>query len=338
MTDQNNYETRSCELSIVVPCYNEAEALGLFFDQLKPVLNQITDDYEIVLINDGSKDRTLEIAQAAHREDERIKVIDLTRNFGKEAALSAGLDVCVGRAVVPIDADLQDPPELIVEMVAQWREGFDVVLAVRKDRKSDTWGKRTTARWFYTLMGSISDIEIPHSVGDFRLMDRRVIEALKLLPERTRFMKGLFAWLGYRQTAVYYTRPERAAGEGKWNYWKLWNFALDGVFSFSTLPLRIWTYVGMATTLFSLIYIVIILIRTLVMGADVPGYPSLLVTILFFSGLIMLGLGIIGEYLGRVFIEVKQRPLYLIKDTLGMPHPGPAAGRGHGSSDERGRP
>jgi glycosyltransferase involved in cell wall biosynthesis len=250
--------------------------------------------------------------------DARIKVIDLSRNFGKDIALSAGLDHARGDAIVPIDVDLQDPPELIPEMLGLWQEGHEVVLAIRGDRSSDTHTKRITAGLFYRLMSWFGDITIPAHAGDFRLMDRSVVDALKRLPERTRFMKGLFAWLGFRQTAIYYTRPPRAVGYTKWKPWKLWNYALDGVVSFTTLPLRIWTYLGFLVALFSLGYLVVIVLRTLMLGVDVPGYASILSVVLLFSGFNMIGLGLLGEYIGRIFVEVKQRPLYLIRETIGF--------------------
>ena len=305
-------------ISLVVPMYNEEEVCNQFFTRTIPILERVTQNYEIICINDGSRDNTLALLKTFHAGNNHIKIVNLTRNFGKEAALTAGLSYAGGDCVVPLDADLQDPPELIPELVARWCEGYDVVLAVRSDRSSDSLVKRITANMFYRFMGRISEITIPSNTGDFRLMDRRVVEALRTLPERTRFMKGLFAWLGFSQVAIPYTRPPRKAGTTKWHYWKLWNFALEGIFSFTTLPLRVWTYLGLGAAIFGLTYMSIIIIRTLFLGIDVPGYASILVTILFFSGLQMIGLGILGEYLGRVFIESKQRPLYLIRDTLGF--------------------
>ena len=306
-------------LSVVVPMHNEEETIRLFFDEIEPVLATLDCDYEIVCVNDGSKDDTLALLIDENQRNSRIKIVDLSRNFGKEAALTAGLEFSSGDCVVPIDADLQDPPSLIPQMVEKWREGYEVVLAIRSDRTADSFAKKTTAGMFYRLMGKIGDVEIIANAGDFRLMDRCVIEALLRLPERTRFMKGLFAWLGFRQTSVYYQRPERIAGTTKWNYWRLWNFALEGILSFTTLPLRVWTYLGMAVTIFAAIYAFVILTKTLFFGADVPGYPSIMVTILFFSGILMVGLGVIGEYLGRVFIEVKQRPLFIVRNAHGFP-------------------
>jgi glycosyltransferase involved in cell wall biosynthesis len=306
------------ELSLIVPFYNEEATCPAFFARVLPVLESLTPNYEIVCVNDGSSDRTCQLLVAEHLRNRRVKLLNLSRNFGKEQALTAGLDHADGQAVIPLDADLQDPPELIPELVAKWREGFDVVLAVRADRSSDALMKRASAWLFYRLLGRLSECPIPADVGDFRLLDRRVIEALKLLPERTRFMKGLFAWLGFRQAQVAYARAPRATGCSKWRYWRLWNFALEGLFSFSTLPLRIWTYAGLLVALLALAYAAFIVGRTLISGVDVAGYASIVVLLSFFSGVNMIGLGIIGEYLGRVFTEVKRRPHYLIRDRLGF--------------------
>ena len=236
---------RPFRLSLVTPLYNEEQVCEEFLQRVVPIVRSVTSDYEIICVNDGSNDHTLLLLREAHEANPRIKVIDLTRNFGKELALTAGLDHTTGDAVIPIDVDLQDPPELIPEMVRLWLRGYDVVLAVRSDRSADSAIKRMTADAFYRLMGRISEIALPPNAGDFRLMDRRVVEALRSLPERTRFMKGLFAWLGFRQTSVEYRRPERAAGETKWRFWRLWNLGLEGLFSFTTMPLRMWTYLGL---------------------------------------------------------------------------------------------
>lgn len=320
MTENSAESAISCgiDLSIVVPLYNEEQSIRVFFDQIEPILEEVSSQYEIICVNDGSLDETLSELRKEHARNHRIKIVSLSRNFGKEAALTAGLEYATGRAVIPMDVDLQDPPSLIPEMWQKWQQGFDVVLAVRSDRSSDSAIKRLTANWFYSLMRRVGDGRLPENAGDFRLMDRKVVEALKKLPERTRFMKGMFAWLGFLETSVYYVRAERARGSGKWNYWKLWNFALEGILSFTTLPLRIWTYLGLTVSIMASIYIVIIFFRTIAYGADVPGYPSIMVTILFFSGVLMVGLGIIGEYLGRIFIEVKGRPIYLVRDAIGF--------------------
>jgi len=317
-TDALPDNSRFPVLSIVVTMYNEEPICRKFFDILVPILNNITNNFEVICVNDGSADNTLNILKEINGRDKRIKVVDLSRNFGKELALTAGLDYAAGQAVIPIDADLQDPPELIPELVRKWRDGFDVVLAQRTDRDSDPLAKRLTANLFYKLANCINEHPIPANTGDFRLMDRRVIDALRQLPERTRFMKGLFAWLGFSQTSVPYTRAARAAGSSKWGYWKLWNLALEGLFSFSTLPLRIWMYFGFLLGLFSGLYIIFILVRVFTFGVDVPGYASIIVAILFFSGINMIGMGILGEYLGRVLNEVKRRPLYLVDEAIGF--------------------
>lgn len=305
-------------ISVVVPMFNEGDACDVFFQRVIPVLEQITDEFEIVCVDDGSTDSTYEKLGAAHRQDPRVKLIRLTRNFGKEAALSAGLDHASGRAVIPIDADLQDPPELIPEMVRLWRDGrYDSVVAVRSSREEDGLFKRSSAGMFYRVASRLFNVPMQANAGDFRLLDRKIVEALRALPERTRFMKGLYAWVGANSATIGYSRPARAAGTSKWNAWGLWNFALDGIFSFSTIPLRIWTYVGATVAGLSAVYGAIIIFRTIVQGVDVPGYASLLVVVLFMGGLNLIGLGILGEYIGRIFIESKCRPLYLVSEVVG---------------------
>lgn len=305
-------------LSIVVPMYNEEEALDGFFSRVQRALQTVTPSYEIICVNDGSRDLTLARLRAAAEEDPRIKVVNLSRNFGKEIALSAGLDHAEGDAVIPIDADLQDPPEVIPLMVAKWRAGAKLVLAKRRDRSSDSWLKRLTAGGAYWLFSKLTHPRIPQNVGDFRLMDRVVVDAIKRLPERSRFMKGLFAWIGYEAETVEYDREARSAGETKWNYWKLWNFALDGITSFSSLPLRIWSYLGFGVSLLAMAYLGWTLLKTLVFGIDVPGYTSLLCVMLFFNGISLIGIGVLGEYLARIFTEVKARPLYIVSETIGL--------------------
>ena len=272
------------KLSIVVPLYNEEENINYLFERLTSTLNKITSSYEIVCVNDGSKDNTLECLIEQNRCNPAIKVVNLSRNFGKEIALTAGIDYANGAAVIPIDADLQDPPELIEELVAKWQEGYDVVHATRHTRKGETWLKRFTANAFYKTIGKMSPVPIPHNTGDFRLLDRKVVEALKQLPERTRFMKGLFAWVGFKQTSVLFERQARFQGKTTWNYWKLWNFALDGITSFSFIPLKVWSYFGLSVSFISLLYASFLILRTLVFGIDIPGYASLMVAILFFRG------------------------------------------------------
>lgn len=305
-------------LSVVVPMYNEERNVVAFFERVSGVLSATGASWEIVCVNDGSRDNTLAALVALHQRDARVKVIDLSRNFGKEVALTAGLDHAAGDAVIPIDADLQDPPELIPELMAKWREGFDVVNATRRTRAGESWTKKASARAFYRGLGGMTSIAIPRDTGDFRLISRPAIDALKRLPERNRFMKGLFAWVGFRQATVYYDRQARHAGASKWSYWRLWNLALDGVTSFSSWPLRIWSYIGALIALLSFVYASFLVLRTIVQGIDVPGYASTLVVVLFIGGIQLIGLGVIGEYLGRVFEEVKQRPMYLIQRAYGI--------------------
>ncbi len=306
------------ELSIVVPLYNEEENIDYLFERLITVLDRLQTSYEIVCINDGSRDNTLKYLIDYHQKNPTIKVINLSRNFGKEIALTAGIDYTTGAAIIPIDADLQDPPELIGELVEKWREGYDVVYATRRSRQGESWLKKVTAGAFYQTIGKMSRVPIPSNTGDFRLLDRRVVEAIKKVPERTRFMKGLFAWVGYKQTSVMFDREPRFQGSTTWNYWKLWNFALDGIISFSFLPLKVWSYVGVSISFVSLLYASFLIIRTLIFGIDVPGYASLMVAILFLGGIQLITLGIIGEYLGRVYEEVKGRPLYFVREQYGF--------------------
>ena len=308
----------SVEISIIIPFYNESENIEHLFARLTPVLIQLDTSYEIVCVNDGSQDNTMEKLIELTQQDLAVKVINLSRNFGKEIALTAGLDYACGGAVIPIDADLQDPPELIEQLIAKWREGYDVVYAIRRSRRGETWVKKFSAWAFYQTIGRMSHVPIPANTGDFRLLDRRVVEAIKQLPERTRFMKGLFAWVGYKQTSVLFDREPRHLGKSTWNYWKLWNFALDGIISFSFLPLKVWSYIGVAISFVTLLYAVMLVIRTLIFGVDVPGYASLMVAILFLGGIQLITLGVIGEYLGRVYEEVKGRPLYFVREEYGF--------------------
>jgi glycosyltransferase involved in cell wall biosynthesis len=307
-------------LSVVVPMFNEEEGTDIFFSRLCPILDSITADYEIVCIDDGSHDKTL-LSLAGHRaRDGRIKVLSLSRNFGKDTALSAGLDYCTGQAVIPIDADLQDPPEIIPEMVRKWREGYEVVYAHRTARDIDDVQKRVSAGLFYRIHNYIADVRIPDNVGDFRLMDRRVVEAIKHLPEKTRFMKGLFAWVGFKQIGVDYRREARAAGTTKWRYWKLWNFAIDGITGSSTVPLRIWTYFGAALGAFAVFYALWLAVHTMIYGNNVPGYASMMIGILTLGSINIVATGILGEYVGRIYNEVRNRPLYLVRETMGIEH------------------
>ena len=301
-------------ISLVVPFYNEQQAIGRFFDAVVPILESIEGTrFEIVCVNDGSSDGTLDKLVAASVEDKRIRVIDLTRNFGKEAALTAGIDEAVGDAVIPIDADLQDPPSLIPVMVEHWRAGAEVVAAKRANRACDTFAKRTAAALYYRVHNALSEVKLPENVGDFRLIDRQVVNALRSLPESRRFMKGLFAWVGYRTVIVEYEREPRSAGHSKFSGWKLWNFALEGITSFSTVPLRSWTYIGLAIATLAFFYGGFIVSRTLWSGNPVPGYASTISVLLFMGGIELIGIGVVGEYIGRIYYESKKRPVYLVR-------------------------
>lgn len=301
-------------LSLVVPVFNEIETVGLFLERVTQVFEKMSGiNLDIVFVNDGSSDNTLERLLELQQGNQSVRIVDLSRNFGKEAALTAGLKAAAGQVVVPIDVDLQDPPELILNMLEKWREGFDVVLGKRINRDSDSWAKKQSAIWFYRIHNKIADPEIPENVGDFRLMDRAVVDALNELPESCRFMKGLFAWVGFRTATVEYARPERIAGTTKFNGWRLWNFALEGLTSFSTDPLRIWTYLGGVVALTSFIFAIFVVLRVLVHGIDVPGYASVIIAVTFLGGLQLIGIGVIGEYLGRAYVESKRRPVYLVR-------------------------
>lgn len=305
-------------LSVLVPMYNEAEVISIFVDTLRPILDNLPVEWEIICVNDGSTDDTLQIVQALSSIDERIKVLNLSRNFGKESALTAALDHARGDAVIPIDADLQDPPQIIPQMVDLWLAGVDVVNAVRSNRDTDTRIKRLTARYFYVLMNAISNIDVPQNVGDFRLISRRVLDVLNSMRERRRFMKGLFSWVGFSSANVFYERQGRAAGKTKWNYWRLWNFAIEGITSFSTFPLKIATYCGFLLAFISLTYAIYLAADTLIVGTDVKGYPSIMTAVLFFGGVNLMFIGIVGEYVGRIYEEVKQRPIYILESSTGF--------------------
>jgi glycosyltransferase involved in cell wall biosynthesis len=310
-------------LSVIVPVKDEQVAIGPFVARVTAVLDALVapgggaEAWEILFVDDGSTDATLAAIHAAHRADPRIRALSLSRNFGKEAALSAGLDHARGQAVVPIDVDLQDPPELIGEMLARWRQGFEVVYGVRRNRLTDSLPKRMTADLYYRAHNWLSSDKIPEHAGDFRLLDRKVVEVIKLMPERNRFMKGLFAWSGFRQTAVEYDRSPRAVGETKFNYWKLWTLAIDGITSASTVPLRVWSYLGAGIALLTLCYAIFLVVRTVLFGVDVAGYPSIMVATLFLGGVQLLSLGVLGEYVGRILVEVKHRPIYIVRETIG---------------------
>lgn len=314
----NQLSSKKDSVTVIVPMYNESEMASVFFRTIVPVLQELPCDYEILCVNDGSTDDTWQHICDHAQGNPSIKGLNLSRNFGKEIALSAGLEHAEGGAVIPIDCDLQDPPTLIAAMVEEWQKGFDVVLAKRTDRESDSAFKRWTSSAFYSLISRIAEIEIPANVGDFRLLDRKVVNYLLMYPERTRFMKGIFASVGFNEAVIEYSRPERAAGETKWNYWQLYRLALEGIISFTSFPLKIWSYLGATIALAAFLFGGFLVFRTLVFGVDTPGYASLMVVILFMSGLILLSLGIIGEYLARIFVEVKRRPLYIVMDKCGF--------------------
>jgi glycosyltransferase involved in cell wall biosynthesis len=300
-------------LSVIIPCYNEGENVPLLFTRLLPALEALGVSFEVICINDGSRDDTLARLLEIQGGENRLRIIDLSRNFGKEKALSAGLFHSRGQAVVPMDADLQHPPEAIADMLAKWREGSEVVFARRDARTGQTLSEKLFAKGFYWVFDHLSDVRLPREVGDFRLMDRRVVETINSMPERSRFMKGIFAWVGYRQAEIVYRQGERAAGTTKFNSWKLLRFAFDGLTSFSNFPLRVWGWVGAAVSSVAFLYIVFRLVRTLIWGVDLPGYESILMSVLFLGGIQLLTLGIIGDYLGRVFDEVKGRPLFIVR-------------------------
>lgn len=301
-------------VSVVVPVYNETAVLPAFYQRVSQVLASINRPYELIFVNDGSSDGSLALLKTLREQDKRVGIVDLSRNYGKEVALSAGLDCARGAAIVIIDADLQDPPELIPELILHWQQGYDVVAARRIERKGETWLKKATAFVFYRVMRALSPIQIPADTGDFRLLSRRAVEALRQLREQHRFMKGLFVWIGYPQTTIFYRRDPRQGGQTKWNYLRLWNFALEGITSFSIAPLKLASYVGLLASLVAFVYALIIIWKTLAFGEPVRGYPSLMVVVLFLGGIQLLSLGIIGEYLGRIFNETKQRPLYFLNN------------------------
>jgi len=312
--NQPNNSLASPVLSIVIAMYNEAVVISECHRRLTAVLDRLAIPCEIIYIDDGSTDQSYAIVSAFETHQHEIVRLRLSRNFGKEAAMSAGLQASTGNAVILLDADLQDPPELIPEMLAQWQAGFDVVDMQRTQRHGESFVKRLTARTFYKLMNTLSDIPIPENVGDFRLIDRRVVDQINQLPERTRFMKGLFAWPGFHRTTLHFERDARLAGETKWNYAKLCHLALEGITSFSTKPLRLATYAGGLTSLLALIGALVVFTKTIFWGEAVAGYPSTLIVMLLLGGIQLLSIGVLGEYVGRLFIEAKQRPLYVVMD------------------------
>ncbi len=307
------------EVSLIVPVYNEEETIEIFVKEVEKTLESVLDHIKIVFVDDGSKDNSKKIIKDLIKENKRISLIELSRNFGKEAAMSAALDLVKSDAIVPIDVDLQDPPELILDFIKAWRENnIDIVYGIRVDRSKDSGVKRVTSGAFYKIFNKLSSkVKIPSNVGDFRLMDRRVVDVIKTLDENNRFMKGLFAWPGFTSYGVEYKRPNRVAGTTKWNYWKLWNFALDGIFSFSSLPLRVWSYLGAFIGCLSFLYMIYILVETFIYGINVPGYASIMCVILFLGAIQLISIGVIGEYVGRISDEVKKRPIYVASNIEG---------------------
>lgn len=304
----------TCTLSVVVPVFNEEHVLPAFHRRMLAALSDLQETWELIYIDDGSDDATVDMLKALQAATPQIGVARLSRNFGKEAAMNAGLRLARGEAVIVIDADLQDPPELIGEMVAAWRRGAEVVNMRRRHRAGETLLKRATAHVFYRVINRLSEVAIPPDVGDFRLLSRRAVDALNQLPERNRFTKGLFAWVGFRQATLDYDRQPRAAGHTKWHYWKLWNFALEGITAFSTAPLKLASFAGLVSATCAFGYALYFLTKTLLVGEAVSGFPTLIVTILLLGGLQLMATGILGEYLGRLFVESKHRPLYLLDE------------------------
>ncbi|CUK15595.1 hypothetical protein RUE5091_03891 [Ruegeria denitrificans] len=302
-------------VSLVVPVFNEQEAIGPFLDKIEEVFASLDPEhtYEVVFVNDGSRDATEFAIRSRMQNNRRISLVNLSRNFGKEAAISAGLEHSRGDACIPMDVDLQDPPELIPQMLDHWDKGAKVVNAKRIRRDSDTWLKRKTADGFYSLFNAMADHQIPHNVGDYRLMDRQVVDVVREMGERVRFNKAMFSWVGFDAAEVTFTRPQRKNGTSAWTYWKLWKFALDGIFSSTTAPLHLWTYAGAILAVLSFLYAGGILVQTLIFGVVVPGYASTLILILFFGGLNLFAVGILGEYVGRIYAEVRNRPLYVLR-------------------------
>ena len=302
-------------VSLIVPVFNEQDAIVPFLERVDAVFSGLAPRYtlEVVFVNDGSRDASEFVIRSRMQSDLRIRLVNLSRNFGKEAALSAGFDHATGDACIPMDVDLQDPPELIPRMLDLWAGGARIVNARRSERRSDGWAKRVTALGFYRVFNAIAEHPIPADVGDFRLLDRQVVDVIGEMGERVRFNKALFSWVGFDCAEVEYERPARTAGSSRWSFWKLWNFALDGIFSASTTPLRVWTYFGGALAVLSILYAAFILLRTLIVGIDVPGYASTVILILIFGGLNLFAIGILGEYVGRIYSEVRERPLYVVR-------------------------
>jgi len=307
-----------CELSLVIPAFNEADNLPALLARVVPLLDRLSKDWELIFVDDGSSDETFAHIAAAHVKDARIRCVSFSRNFGKEIAIAAGLDAARGDAVVIMDADLQHPPEMIEKFMESWREGYDVVYGQRIDRQTDSWARRAFTAVFYHLFASFGETPLPDGAGDFRLLDRKAVNALRLMGERARFSKGLYAWIGFKAIGVPFEVSDRITGSSKFGFSRLISFAFDGIASFSTVPLRVWTYIGALVSGFALVMAASVVINTLIYGIDVPGYATIVVSITFFAGIQLLSLGIIGEYIGRIFAEVKRRPLYLVGQRIGF--------------------
>lgn len=306
------------KISIIIPAYNEEESLPILYERIKKLMESMTDyAFEVLFVNDGSKDKTIEIIKQLRQEDKRICYVDFSRNFGKEIAMIAGLDYATGDCVIFMDADLQDPPELIPELVKYWEEGYDDVYAKRKSRKGETWLKKFTSSMYYKILQHVTKVEIQRDTGDFRLLDRRCVNALKKLRESQRNTKSMFSWIGYKKKEVLYDRDPRVAGSTKWNYMKLVDLAIDGITSFTTSPLRLSTFIAIPTFIVLFIYFIYVIIKSFVIQEVIQAYQAIILLILFFSGIQILLFGIVGEYLGRIFNETKNRPLYLVNEYNG---------------------
>lgn len=316
---QSPYHGSRIKISLVVPCFNESQNIPAFHQSVSGILGSLGHDYEIIFINDGSTDSTLGELVSLSRADQHIKILDLSRNFGKEAALTAGLHFATGDVVIPMDADMQHPPSVIPILLERWLEGYEVVVARRTSRNTDHPMQRWAVRLFYRLHNVLSDTPIPEDVGDFRLMDRSVVAALCSVNETRRFMKGIFSWIGFKTATVDFDVAPRLAGKSSFNGWKLWNLALEGITSFSTVPLRFWSYLGGIISIIALAYSTWIIIKTVLYGSDLPGYPSLFSAILLLGGVQLIGIGVLGEYIGRIYTEVKHRPIYIIRKRYGFP-------------------
>lgn len=304
--------------SIIVPMYNEEEVIGHTCARLIQVMDSLGEPYELLFVNDGSRDRSADLIREIGRGDDRVKLIDFSRNFGHQLAITAGMDYAEGDAIIIIDADLQDPPEVMLAMIAKWKEGYDVVYGKRLQRKGETWFKKTTASLFYRLLRSLTNVDIPVDTGDFRLIDRKVNDVLRRLKEKNRFVRGLVSWVGFRQTSVEYVREERFAGETKYPLRKMIHFAADGITSFSYKPLRLATYIGFGLSLLSFVYLVVVVVQRLFFVVQMPGWASIVAINLLFNGIILVLLGVIGEYIGRIYDESKGRPLYIVRETRGF--------------------